>query len=305
MHLIDILTVDAPSTGSVLFAYELANELSRRGYDVKITSDRALIRPNSYLVANSLAVLSPDLPATLIIAHEHPWWLTTRLDILNCLAKNESPILCVNSEMANLTAFISKGKIELLSRHYMVQNIQRTVLDPKQESQINILGIGTISLTKGTDLWIEAMHYVSRFRKIQCIWAGPKPDTRFVDEIQADVWRRGLNEKISFVGIHNEITQLYDWANILVISSRAEADCRVLSEIQSTSTSVVAFRSSFSEIRQQEKGVHWVDEFSSHELAKKILNISESLDLQRGTYSIIDIQNAAVKIEQFINGGAG
>jgi glycosyltransferase involved in cell wall biosynthesis len=103
----------------------------------------------------------------------------------------------------------------------------------KQHSTVNfdrkfcVIGIGTITMRKGVDLFIAAAAAVKRMlpdQKVSFAWVGAhfSFDQPYFDALKQQLDESGLNDEVELLGELDDLDHVYDRADIFLLSSRLD-----------------------------------------------------------------------------------
>lgn len=99
--------------------------------------------------------------------------------------------------------------------------------NPDPEHQFCVIGIGTITMRKGVDLFIEAAAAVTQMlpdRKLRFVWAGSHYsfDQPYFDALQQQLLESGLNDSVELLGELDDLDPVYRRADVFFLSSRLD-----------------------------------------------------------------------------------
>ncbi|MCS0505315.1 rhamnan synthesis F family protein [Ancylobacter mangrovi] len=99
-----------------------------------------------------------------------------------------------------------------------------------QESRFNVLGVGTVELRKGVDLFLQvAAQMAARetlAKDVHFVWIGagydPEGDTGFSAFLQDQMQHMGIGDRLTILPPTSEIDLAYELADVLVVTSRLD-----------------------------------------------------------------------------------
>jgi glycosyltransferase involved in cell wall biosynthesis len=97
----------------------------------------------------------------------------------------------------------------------------------KPDTDFCVIGIGTITMRKGVDLFIAAAAAVKQMlpdREIRFVWVGAhfSFDQPYFDTLKQQLDESGLNDEVELLGELDDLDPVYDRANIFFLSSRLD-----------------------------------------------------------------------------------
>ncbi len=98
---------------------------------------------------------------------------------------------------------------------------------PPRDGTLLVVGMGTITIRKGVDVFVSAAADVVRRRPdlaIQFAWAGEafNFDQAYVDAVEQQIERSGLAGRFRFLGAFSDLGPLYERADVMILSSRLD-----------------------------------------------------------------------------------
>ena len=156
------------------------------------------------------------------------------------------------NSLKNISAIYTQNKddYELLKNKYLYnkslglvnQGIPMNLLHLRNKADnLHILFVGRLTYDKGIDIFIECFKFLSEstnFNSLSFIVSGAG-NKKYVNELEK-LSREYSN--FNYVGhtAHEDINKLYDWADVLVVTSRQETLCKVIIEAASRGKITIA-----------------------------------------------------------------
>src|ERR1019366_4949435 len=211
----------------------------------------ALVYTNSIASARAIEMLAPRVPI-LTHVHELEFVFSTEPEsaLSRLLAGTRQFIACSNAARENLLRKhgVPASQIETIYESIPVADIkaERTREQVLRELRIPedallIIGSGTASWRKGTDLFIQLARAVCRQRShayFAWIGAGWYPD---VAQFEHDVRVAGLSEKVRFTGAVLKPADYLAAADVFVLTSREDPYPLVCLEAAAVAKPIVCF----------------------------------------------------------------
>ena len=220
-----------------------------RGFSAKTSP--ALVYTNSIASAHIIELLAPRVPVLTHVHELESYFLSQSGHALSSLlAQTRQFIACSNATRNNLiqTHGISPSKIETVHESIPVdqvrpersrQEIFRELGLP--EDALLIIGAGTPSWRKGTDLFVHTARIVCQHRSnAQFVWIGVGPAADMA-QYQQDARRSGLGEKLRFTGGVLKPADYMAAADIFVLTSREDRYPLVCLEAAALGKPIVSF----------------------------------------------------------------
>jgi glycosyltransferase involved in cell wall biosynthesis len=163
----------------------------------------------------------------------------------------------------------------------------------------NIITVGRLSYQKGYDMLLEAWHFIEKECDYKLIIVG---DGEEKDKLKLKA--KNLNLKnVDFVGITNNVDELYKQSSIYVSSSRFEGLPMCMIEAQSFGLPIVSFKCKTgpSEIVKDGHSGYLVDMYDYELLAKKILILIKDKEKLKRMSQIAKIESQRFDTNVIIN----
>jgi glycosyltransferase involved in cell wall biosynthesis len=279
----------------------------------------ALVYTNSIASARAIEMLAPQVPI-LTHVHELEFVFSTEPEsaLSRLLAETRQFIACSNGARENLLHKhgVLASKIETIYESIPVADIkaERTREQVLRELQIPddallIIGSGTASWRKGTDLFIQLARAVCRQRShayfawIGAVWY---PD---VAQFEHDVRLAGLTERVRFTGAVLKPADYLAAADVFVLTSREDPYPLVCLEAAAVAKPIVCFAGAggMPEFVEEDCGfvVPYLDVMA---MANRVVHLLDSLECRvtmgaaarRKVMKRHDISRAAPRIMEII-----
>jgi len=280
----------------------------------------ALVYTNSIASARAIEMIAPRVPI-LTHVHELGFAISTEQEsaLSRLLAETRQFIACSNAVRENLLRnhALRASQIETIYESIPVADIraERTRDQVLRELHIPndalfIIGAGTASWRKGTDLFIQLARAVCRQRSHACFaWIGGWPSDMAQAEFEHDVHVAGLTEKVRFTGAVLKPADYLAAADVFVLTSREDPYPLVCLEAAAVAKPIVCFAGAggMPEFVEEDCGfvVPYLDIVA---MAERIVNLLDSLQCRvtmgaaarRKVTQRHDISRAAPRIMEII-----
>jgi glycosyltransferase involved in cell wall biosynthesis len=288
----------------------------------------AMVYTNSIASARAIEMLAPRVPIVTHV-HELEFPFRTQLEsaLSRLLAETHQFIACSNAVRENLVRnhAVPAAQIETIHESIPVADIraERTREQVLRELRIPddalfIIGAGTASWRKGTDLFIQLARAVCRQRShAYFAWIGDSWPSDLA-QLDHDVRLAGLTEKVRFTGAVLKPADYLAAADVFVLTSREDPYPLVCLEAAAVEKPIVCFAGAggMPEFVEEDCGfvVPYLDIMA---MADRVVRLLDSLECRvtmgaaarRKVTRRHDISQAAPRImeiiERAITGGAG
>jgi len=219
---------------------QLLQELSTRGYDVIHANSLASIP-----VGARIKEMAGGRP--LLIAHIHELEMVIRqlLPDLPVQLMNVDRVWAgsglVGEGLLN-TWNVPSGKVDVQYPCAIVKNTGTVDLH-EQHAGLHVVGLGSVVLRKGYDLFIQVAAWVRRHHpdlSVRFTWGGPvaEYDRPLIDH---DIAKAGLSGHVQFIGGQSDPAPLYAATDIFLLPSREDPFPLVCIEVGAMGKPIVCF----------------------------------------------------------------
>ncbi len=269
----------------------------------------------SFAIVNSvesrmvLRALRDEGVPTVSLVHEFASYIRPRSALRDVIDLSTETVfstrLTLENAVADLWMFYPGAAIHVAPQGLTVSPSPRTPSDSASEKEwlsknlrpegekrkFLVLGVGTVELRKGVDLFVECATIVAAQPggdRFQFVWIGkgfdPDHDTHYSVYLADQIKRAGIEPQLKILRSTSEIELAYQTADLLLLSSRLDPLPNVTVEALAMGLSVVCFEKTtgiadfLSEIGLAE---HCVAKYlDTNDLARKVVALANSEDLR-------------------------
>ena len=225
---------------NVLQITEIINKLLQK-YEIKFAIVNSIVSrevlpilaerfvPSIHLIHEFAAYVRPKTAFPFAALWSHQTIYSTSMTYENALSNlpelNNSPVLILpqgKSEIPDLENNQNLSTVE-------VQEIDITKIKGQNNDTFLVLGIGSVQIRKGLDLFIACASKVTKAiegKTVKFLWIGdgyrPETDMSYSAYIAEQIHRSGLEESVIIRDNAKNLDAIYDNADILLLSSRLD-----------------------------------------------------------------------------------
>ncbi|PWV64470.1 rhamnan synthesis F family protein [Plasticicumulans acidivorans] len=171
--------------------------------------------------------------------------LTLENALAECPSVDKEPIEVIPQGICNVPKEIASAEVIELEQK-RIRNIVRP--DSLAEDCIVILGVGTVQLRKGVDLFLDCASKIASLvgiNRCRFVWLGagynPNDDVSYSVYLADQIQRAGLQDCVVFGGETSEIDIAYQLSDIFILSSRLDPLPHVAMEAMAHTLPIVCF----------------------------------------------------------------